>query len=45
MRDQGRAGEAAEAYRRALSVNSRCEEAKRGLVAAMAEAKAGGGPA
>jgi len=45
MRDQGRAGEAAEAYRRALAVNGRCEEAKRGLVAAMAEAEAGGGPA
>jgi len=45
MRDQGRAGEAAEAYRRALAVNGRCEEAKRGLEAAMAEAEAGGGPA
>ena len=45
MRDQGRAAEAAEAYRRALAVNGRCEEAKRGLVAAMAEAEAGGGPA
>ena len=45
MRDQGRAGEAAEAYRRALAVNGRCEEAKRGLEAAMAEAEAGGGSA
>jgi len=41
MHDQGRTGEAADAYRRALAVSGTCEEAKRGLEAALGQAAAG----
>jgi len=41
MRDQGRDGEAADAYRLALALSGRCEEAQRGLEAAMAAAEDG----